>query len=79
MKITKPNQGYQQPCPKCRHKKTGVIDTRSVSEPFYHTRRRRVCPACDYRFSTREIICEQDDLYGFMADGAENVVVPDGE
>lgn len=55
------------PCPKCDHDQMAVIDTRPVSVPFEHARRRRKCVMCGHRVTTREIICDEDDLWGFVA------------
>ena len=40
-------------CPRCKEKETKVVDSRVVKE-FACIRRRRVCLACGYRFTTRE-------------------------
>lgn len=63
------NIGRLQPCPNCDAPRTIVEDTRHCREPFEHTRRRRKCGACGYKFTTREIIADADDLLGFMAGG----------
>ena len=39
-------------CPRCEHK-TSVIDSRETGH--FGWRRRRSCPACGYRFSTKEV------------------------
>jgi len=39
-------------CPRCEEK-TSVVDSRSTGE--FGWRRRRSCPSCGYRFSTKEI------------------------
>lgn len=40
-------------CPKC-NARTGVYDSRISFEG--HTRRKRLCPQCDHRFATIEIL-----------------------
>lgn len=42
-------------CPHCRHTDSRVLDSR-VSEDGTSIRRRRVCPSCEKRFSTQEIV-----------------------
>ena len=42
-------------CPYCRHNDTKVLDSR-VAEDGGSIRRRRVCQACDKRFSTVELM-----------------------
>ena len=42
-------------CPHCRNTDTRVLDSR-VSDDGSSIRRRRVCPACEKRFSTQEIV-----------------------
>lgn len=42
-------------CPHCRHTDTRVLDSR-VSEDGGQIRRRRVCTACEKRFSTVELM-----------------------
>jgi transcriptional repressor NrdR len=39
-------------CPHCDHDKNKTIDTRKSKA---HTRRRRQCNSCGWRFTTREI------------------------
>lgn len=46
-------------CPKCNHTETRVIDSR-LGRNGYSIRRRRVCAACDHRFSTAEEILRED-------------------
>lgn len=45
-------------CPNCQHKGTKVIDSRPL-EKDSAIRRRRVCPNCNYRFTTFERIERQ--------------------
>ena len=40
-------------CPACLHDDTKVLDSRDMDEGMA-TRRRRECPKCDFRFSTKE-------------------------
>ncbi len=42
-------------CPHCRNTDTRVLDSR-VSDDGTSIRRRRVCPSCEKRFSTQEIV-----------------------
>ena len=42
-------------CPHCRNTDTRVLDSR-VSDDGTSIRRRRVCPACEKRFSTQETV-----------------------
>lgn len=44
-------------CPKCKSGKLKTIDSRLSGENT--TRRRRMCLACKYRFSTMEISVEE--------------------
>ena len=71
--IPKQSQGRRHPCPACDHDKTNIKDTRNHLKPFEHTWRRRECPKCKHRFSTREFSATLDDLYGFMASGASEI------
>lgn len=41
------------PCPICHHTKTAVTDSRTVGRTI---RRRRLCPSCGTRFTTRETL-----------------------
>jgi transcriptional repressor NrdR len=43
-------------CPFCRHADSRVVDSREVDEGAA-IRRRRVCPACERRFTTMEEAC----------------------
>jgi len=54
-------------CPKCGAKDTRVIDSR-IQKSGLAIRRRRLCPACDYRFSTTEEVV-REDLYVIKSDG----------
>jgi transcriptional repressor NrdR len=38
-------------CPSCKATKTKVIDSKKAKE---YIRRRRICPKCNVRFTTRE-------------------------
>lgn len=40
-------------CPACLHDDTKVLDSRDMDDGMA-TRRRRECPKCDFRFSTKE-------------------------
>ncbi|MCX7713633.1 MAG: transcriptional regulator NrdR [Chthoniobacterales bacterium] len=42
-------------CPKCKHIDTKVIDSRPV-RAGQSIRRRRICPNCNFRFTTYEIL-----------------------
>lgn len=63
-------------CPKCGGEYHAVRDKRSA--PKFRNRRRRICDACDWRFSTYEMRCdevealeeakrERDELVAMMA------------
>ena len=68
-------------CPKCDSRETFVKDSRPVDSGLY-LRRRRVCEACDHRFSTREAPhdfrrgCEDRAI--FVQEGTWALVAPDG-
>lgn len=47
-------------CPSCSSSNTGVLDT--VHEPSGATRRRRICKACGWRFTTVEHVVEKTPL-----------------
>lgn len=59
-------------CPSCGHGKTSVTDSRAGPEVVQNIRRRRRCPACLHRFTTRELLDDADlsvlaDLSGLHA------------
>lgn len=60
------------PCPNCASKKTNTIDCRLAEAPVVHFRRRRACPACGQRFTTRELLADKDDLFGFLVEGLDD-------
>lgn len=48
------------PCPNCGGYAGKVIDSRlNVRTDKPYRRRRRVCGQCDFRFTTKETICER--------------------
>ena len=54
-------------CPRCSYRDTRVLDTR-IGKSGLTIRRRRSCPACDFRFTTVEERIPED-LYVEKADG----------
>lgn len=51
-------------CPKCGERKAGIYDTREDDPKSVRTNsisRRRKCPACGFRFKTREYVAEQEN------------------
>lgn len=41
-------------CPRCKHHKTGTLDSRPRADNTERYRRRK-CPGCGHRFSTTEV------------------------
>lgn len=54
-------------CPKCGSRDTRVVDSRTYRDGSA-IRRRRLCSACDYRFTTIEEVV-REGLYVIKADG----------
>lgn len=54
-------------CPKCHYSNTKVVDSRPTEEGRV-IRRRRMCPQCDYRFTTFERV-EQSPLLVIKRNG----------
>lgn len=55
-------------CPKCKHKNTGVVDSREASEGRF-IRRRRECEHCKHRFTTFEKV-ETSNFLVIKKDGS---------
>lgn len=47
-------------CPSCGHRSTRTTDSRRSDSPIPNVRRRRACPACEQRFTTREVLDDTD-------------------
>jgi transcriptional regulator NrdR family protein len=54
------------PCPSCKHQVTHTIDVRFGAKPMPHYRRRRICRACDARFTTKELVIDLRKLEEFI-------------
>lgn len=58
-------------CPKCQYPNSKVVDSRPIEEGR-GIRRRRVCPQCDYRFTSFERV-EQPNFYVLKRDGSREL------